>query len=146
MTENTNNPKSTTSDIKEKLHKRQWVVENDNSMARDQFAVERNFLAWFKLSMAIVASGIVIYKDFDEAIGTYSLLARISTAYFLILAIVLLLLSTAYLYVIKAALSKENRPLKLFHLLFLQIAGCVGAVSLIFVLAIAYHQQELVDS
>ncbi|KAJ1663164.1 hypothetical protein IW140_005670 [Coemansia sp. RSA 1813] len=147
MAENTHNLELSTADLKEKLPwKHHWVVENDNSMARDQFAVERNFLSWFKLAMAIVASGTVIYKDFNDTIGMYSQLARISTAYFLGLAIVLLILSTVYLYAIKAALTKENGPLKLFHPLFLQVAGCIGAVSLIFVLALAYHRQEMTNS
>ncbi|KAJ2617534.1 hypothetical protein EV177_000497, partial [Coemansia sp. RSA 1804] len=63
---------------KDKLGWKHCVVENDNSMARDQFAAERNFLSWFKLVMTIVASGTIIYSDFSDTIGTYSRLAWIS--------------------------------------------------------------------
>ncbi|KAJ2544015.1 hypothetical protein EV175_005933 [Coemansia sp. RSA 1933] len=137
-----------TTDIKGNLHWQQCIVDNDGSMARDQFAAERNFLSWCKLSMCVVASGTVIYKDlYNHSAGaSYGRLAQISTAYFLALAIVLLVLSTAYLYVIKAALARENRPLKMFRPLFFQVAGSVAAVSLIFVLAIAYHRQQLDNS
>ncbi|KAJ2522813.1 hypothetical protein H4217_000529 [Coemansia sp. RSA 1939] len=128
---------------KDKLGWKHCVVENDNSMARDQFAAERNFLSWFKLVMTIVASGTIIYSDFSDTIGTYSRLAWISSAYFLVLAIVLLILSTLYFFATKTALTRENRPLRLFQPLFLQVAGCVGAVSLIFVVALAYRRQAL---
>ncbi|KAJ2622073.1 hypothetical protein GGI25_003550 [Coemansia spiralis] len=113
------------------------IVDNECSMARDQFAAERNFLSWFKLAMAIVASGTIIYRDFTQD----TRLARASTAYFLVLAILLLIISTVYVVEVKSWLATEKRPLRFFRPLFLQVLGSASAVSLIFVLAVAYTRR-----
>ncbi|KAJ1822295.1 hypothetical protein LPJ56_000886 [Coemansia sp. RSA 2599] len=119
------------------------VIDNECSMARDQFAVERNFLSWFKLSMAIASSGAVIFKDYDRARKPfqsfkYTVLADISTAYFVCLAILILAVATVYLWDVKLRLARENRPMRLFWMLFLGVLGFVGAMSLVVVLAVSY--------
>ncbi|KAJ2706683.1 hypothetical protein FB645_001433 [Coemansia sp. IMI 203386] len=119
------------------------VIENECSMARDQFAVERNFLSWFKLSMAVASSGAVIFRDYDKARKPfqpfkYTRLADISTVYFICLAIAMLSVATMYLWDVKLRLAKESRPARLFWMLFLGILGFVGAMSLVIVLAVSY--------
>ncbi|KAJ2354969.1 hypothetical protein GGF43_002960, partial [Coemansia sp. RSA 2618] len=50
-----------------KLNKvKSQVIDNECSMARDQFAAERNFLAWFKLAMSVVSSATIIFRDFKQ--------------------------------------------------------------------------------
>ncbi|KAJ2492597.1 hypothetical protein IWW37_001352 [Coemansia sp. RSA 2050] len=114
------------------------VIDNECSMARDQFAAERNFLSWVKLSMALVASTTVIVRDFGIIKSSITRLADITTLYFLALAMLLLLISTFYVWEAQFSLATHKRPLRFFHPLLLQVFGSVGAVSLIFVLAVLY--------
>ncbi|KAJ1643531.1 hypothetical protein LPJ64_004709 [Coemansia asiatica] len=119
------------------------VIDNECSMARDQFAVERNFLSWFKLSMAVASSGAVIFRDYDKARKPfqplkYTRIADISTVYFISLSIVMLGVAMMYLWDVKLRLAKENRPARLFWMLFLGVLGFVGAMSLVIVLALSY--------
>ncbi|KAJ1719642.1 hypothetical protein LPJ53_005631 [Coemansia erecta] len=129
----------------QKYHRR--VIENECSMARDQFAVERNFLSWFKLAMAVASSGAVIFREFDRTPksqrsamvdGAFTRLADISTIYFLCLSMVLLFIATLYLWDVKLRLARDKRPVRLFWLLFLSVAGVLAAGSLIFIVAYSY--------
>ncbi|KAJ2471564.1 hypothetical protein GGI02_002179 [Coemansia sp. RSA 2322] len=108
-------------------------------MARDQFAAERNFLSWVKLAMAVVGSGTIIFRDFNKHISGYTRLADISTLYFFALAMLLLVVSTFYVWDTQHSLATYKRPIRVFHPLFLQVFGCLGAISLIFVLALSYR-------
>ncbi|KAJ2397714.1 hypothetical protein GGI05_000503 [Coemansia sp. RSA 2603] len=117
-------------------------------MARDQFAVERNFLSWFKLAMAVASSGAIIFRDMDrtpksrrsalDVDGPYTKLADISTIYFLCLSMAILFIATLYLWDVKLRLAREKRPARMFWLLFLSVAGVLAAGSLIFVVAYSY--------
>ncbi|CAG8833487.1 10069_t:CDS:2, partial [Gigaspora margarita] len=40
------------------------VVKNDGSTARDYFAIERTFLSWLRLGVALVLTGLSIYSRF----------------------------------------------------------------------------------
>ncbi|KAJ1758678.1 hypothetical protein LPJ77_006378 [Coemansia sp. RSA 2523] len=110
-------------------------------MARDQFAAERNFLSWVKLALTVAASATVIFREFRLQ-SEFTRLANISTLYFIVLALVLLVGSTMYVWGIQSSLATEQRPLRLFRPLLLQVCGCIGAVSLIFVLAVLYTRLE----
>ncbi|KAJ2688281.1 hypothetical protein IWW39_002325 [Coemansia spiralis] len=114
------------------------VIDNECSMARDQFAAERNFLSWVKLSMALVASTTVIVRDFGIVKSSITQLADITTVYFLALAMLLLVVSTFYVWETQSSLATHKRPLRFFHPLLLQVFGSVGAVSLIFAIAVLY--------
>ncbi|KAJ1851234.1 hypothetical protein GGH12_000396 [Coemansia sp. RSA 1822] len=114
------------------------IIDNESSMARDQFAAERNFLSWVKLALTVAASATVIFREFRLQSSEFTRLANISTLYFITLALVLLVGSTAYVWGIQSSLATEQRPLRLFRPLLLQVFGCIGAVSLIFVLAVSY--------
>ncbi|KAJ2460229.1 hypothetical protein GGF42_000971 [Coemansia sp. RSA 2424] len=120
------------------LHVKGSVIDNECSMARDQFAAERNFLSWFKLAMAVVASGVIIVRDFDLVNTSYARLGDIATLYFFALAMLLLVVSTFYVWDTQHSLAVHKRPLRFFHPLLLQVFGSLGAVSLIFVLAVTY--------
>ncbi|KAI9467625.1 hypothetical protein BX667DRAFT_393603 [Coemansia mojavensis] len=119
---------------------RSYIVDNEHSTARDQFAAERNFLSWLKLAMAVVASSIIIFHDFVEQNTTYSWLATVSTVYFFVLALLLLLVSTVFFWKTQGSLATEQKPMRLFTPLFLQVVGYAGAASLVFVLAISYSK------
>lgn len=111
------------------------IICNSSSMARDQFAAERNFLSWVKLSMAVVASGALVFRDFPHS----NKLASITTLYFMCLSCLLLVVSALYVNYVQKCLADEHRPVKLFRPLFLQIVGSILAISLTFVLAIEYY-------
>ncbi|KAJ1791778.1 hypothetical protein GGH19_003239 [Coemansia sp. RSA 1807] len=117
------------------------IIDNECSMARDQFAAERNFLSWVKLALTVAASATVIFREFRLQ-SEFTRLANISTLYFIVLALVLLVGSTMYVWGIQSSLATEQRPLRLFRPLLLQVCGCIGAVSLIFVLAVLYTRLE----
>ncbi|KAJ2872355.1 hypothetical protein H4R27_006663, partial [Coemansia aciculifera] len=104
------------------------VIENECSMARDQFAAERNFLSWVKLAMAIIASTTVIVRDFGIVKSSYTRLADIATLYFFALAMLLLIVSTFYVWDTQLSLAIHKRPLRFFHPLLLQVLGSLGAV------------------
>ncbi|KAJ2809791.1 hypothetical protein H4S07_003056 [Coemansia furcata] len=120
------------------LHAKSSVIENECSMARDQFATERNFLSWVKLSMTVVASSTVIVRDFGIIKSSYTRLSDIATLYFFALAMLLLIVSTFYVWDTQFSLATHKRPLRFFHPLLLQVLGSLGAASLIFALAIIY--------
>ncbi|KAJ2011027.1 hypothetical protein GGI14_006273, partial [Coemansia sp. S680] len=109
------------------LHAKGSVIENECSMARDQFAAERNFLSWVKLSMALVVSTTVIARDFGIVKSSYTRLADITTLYFFALAMLLLIVSTFYVWDTQLSLAIHKRPLRFFHPLLLQVLGSVGA-------------------
>ncbi|KAI8319658.1 hypothetical protein GQ54DRAFT_313370 [Martensiomyces pterosporus] len=129
-----------------KLARGSYVIDNECSMARDQFAAERNFLSWVKLAMAMVVSASMIQKDFGHHVESiiYARLAEVSTVYFIILAMVMLILSTAYVWEAQFKLSKLKTPVRVVRVLALQVLGSLAAVSLIFVLAVSYSR--VVDS
>ncbi|KAI9475337.1 hypothetical protein BX667DRAFT_498415 [Coemansia mojavensis] len=116
------------------------VIDNECSMARDQFAAERNFLSWVKLAMTIIASAVIIFRDFNNNSNANIGLANLSTVYFFALSLSLIIISTVYVIKAQQSLATEKKPLGLFIPLFLQVVGCVGAVSLIFILAINYYK------
>ncbi|KAJ2720074.1 hypothetical protein GGI07_004823 [Coemansia sp. Benny D115] len=90
-----------------RYHRR--VIENECSMARDQFACERNFLSWFKFSMALASSGAVVFNEFSKkqkqninsagnpggAHDKNIELANASTVFFLVLAMIVLVFSAS---------------------------------------------------
>ncbi|KAJ2745629.1 hypothetical protein GGI20_002012 [Coemansia sp. BCRC 34301] len=122
------------------FHIKGSVIDNECSMARDQFAAERNFLSWVKLAMAIAASATVIVRDFDMVKTSDTRLAGITTTYFFVLSMILLIVSTFYVWDTQHSLAVHQRPLRFFHPLLLQVFGSLGAVSLIFALAVSYWQ------
>ncbi|KAI7823408.1 hypothetical protein BX661DRAFT_186547 [Kickxella alabastrina] len=131
---------STSNKLKSTLHLpyHRRVIDNECSMARDQFAVERNFLSWIKLSLAM-------WLRNDTLQGAYAKLSDVSVIYLLCLAIALLVVSTAYMWGTKGRLVTDQRPMRMFWAFILLAAGSIGAASLVFVMSINYHRMYAVS-
>ncbi|KAJ2764282.1 hypothetical protein IWQ56_004545 [Coemansia nantahalensis] len=108
------------------------AVANDGSLARDQFAAERNFLSWVKLALAAAMSAAIVLSD-QKLQAT---LARTASAYIVVLAVLVTAAAAASVWRTQGLLASQRKPLRLFLVLFVQVAGCIAAASLVFVLAL----------
>ncbi|KAJ1943284.1 hypothetical protein EC988_006276, partial [Linderina pennispora] len=111
------------------------VVENDNSMARDQFAAERNFLSWIKLAMVMVASSAMTMTKFQQHITRFTQFADGVSVYIIVLAMLIVVVSTLHVVDSQGRLAILRRPMRVFRPVFVQVVGSMSAASLIFVLA-----------
>ncbi|KAJ2712258.1 hypothetical protein H4R19_002848 [Coemansia spiralis] len=114
------------------------VVANDGSMARDQFAAERNFLSWIKLALAVVSSAAIVVGEAGWRTPRAQVAA--SVVYLLVLAFLVVAATVIYLWRTQWQLACRRQPLRMFPMVFAQTAGCIAAASLVFVLALDTHQ------